>query len=131
MKKLISVNIATKSLMILFGTSLVFHLLVILRIIPFDFIWGGKLKTVQDMIAFESVSIISNALMLMIVLIKLKYLKINIAKRTINFVFWAIAVLFLLNTLGNLLSENLWETLIFTPLTLITSVFAARIALDN
>jgi len=44
---------------------------------------------------------------------------------------WSICALFVLNTVGNLFALDLRETLIFTPVTLIGAVLAARVAMDD
>jgi hypothetical protein len=57
-------------MMVLFGAVLIFHLLVIFDIIPFTIIWGGKMKTHDDMLVMEGVSIGINLLFLGIVLLR-------------------------------------------------------------
>jgi hypothetical protein len=44
---------------------------------------------------------------------------------------WAVCALFALNTIGNLFALDLRETLIFTPITLISAVLAARVAMGE
>jgi hypothetical protein len=41
---------------------------------------------------------------------------------------WLMFALFLLNTVGNLLSKNRYEKLIFTPITLLSAVFCLILA---
>ena len=83
------------------------------------------------MLQFESISIALNLTMLTLVAIKTGLLKINLKPNFLKVTFWLMAVLFALNTLGNLLAVNTLETLIFTPLTFILAVFSFRLALSK
>jgi hypothetical protein len=57
--------------------------------------------------------------------------KVKMNRLVIRLALWAMAALFLLNTLGNLLSTNEFEKLVFTPLTLLLSLFSFRLALSK
>jgi hypothetical protein len=113
----------------LLGLALVFHLLVLSGIIDYRIVWGGRLSTTGEMIVFEAVSILSNAVFLLIVLRKIGRLKFIPNEKVINGVLWAMAVVFLLNTAGNLLSLNEWERNIFSPLTFVLTVCCVILAL--
>jgi len=41
--------------------ALGFHLLILLKIIPYEITWGGKLKNDNEMYVFEIISIIINS----------------------------------------------------------------------
>lgn len=109
---------------------IIFHALVLLRVIPYDVVWAGRLKSVEEMYVFESVSILINCLLIFIVLIKGSLIKSRIPIKIINGLLWIFVVLFALNTLGNLTSETNLETYVATPLTLILSVLCWRIAVE-
>jgi len=105
----------------LFSLALGFHILVLLRIIPYEMVWGGRISTLSEMYIFETISILINLLFLFVILIRAGMLKIKASRKLINISLWFMALLFLLNTAGNLVSKNPMERLIFTPLTLIIS----------
>lgn len=89
------------------------------------------MKTHDDMLVMEGVSIGINLLFLGIVLLRI-YLRFNSSfVNKLRFAFWLFFVLFSLNTLGNLFAETLAETLIFTPLTILLAVLSLRLALKN
>ncbi len=115
-------------LILVFSLILIFHLMIVSGFIPYDMVWGGRLENREQMLRFESVSIALNLLMLGIVLIKSGRLKIEIQPMILRVCFWIMGGLFALNTLGNLLSSNLWEAIIFTPLTLVLSFYSFKIA---
>jgi hypothetical protein len=112
---------------ILSGTIL-FHLLVIAGIIPFNMVWGGNLTNKAQFYTMEAISIALNMVMLTIMLIYCGVLKIRVNRKIIIGAIWFMFLLFLLNTFGNLLAKTSLETYLFTPLTLILSIFCLRIA---
>lgn len=130
MRNVITARFATHSLFIIFSLVIIFHVLVLTGIIPFEIVWGGRLQGKEQMITFELTSIIINILMLMVVAIQAGLIKINTNKKVLKVVFWLMFVLFLFNTIGNLLSENELEKIIFTPLTILLSVFCMRLAIE-
>lgn len=116
-------RIASLSLLILFMLNAAFHFLVISQIIPYSIVWGGRLKSVSEMIQFELVSIILNALFLFFMLIVHGTIKIKLHPIFEKTVLLLMFGLFSINTLGNMLAKSTMETLIFTPITLISAVF--------
>jgi hypothetical protein len=67
----------------------------------------------------------------MIVLVDANLLSIDIPKKIITYAFWLMTGLFLLNTLGNILSKNKLERNLFTPVTILLAIFSLIIALLN
>jgi hypothetical protein len=122
---------ALRGLLTILSLVVVFHFLVLLGIIPFEIVWGGRLKDRSQMPVFETVSILLNLVMLTIVGIKAGLLKVNVNRMIINIALWLMFGLFLLNTIGNLFSNNEFEKMVFTPLTLILSIFSLRTAISK
>ena len=120
---------AIKTLIVLTLIALIYHLIIITELIPYDAVWGGRLKSREQMLQFEFVSIAINLFMLLVILIKGAYIKIKIPKLIVNSFLWLFAILFAFNTVGNLFSVSIWETIIFTPITLISAVLCLRLAL--
>jgi hypothetical protein len=96
-----------------------YHLLILFKLIDFKMVWGGRLHTTSEMYQFESFSLFINLLILSILLLDFKR---NITKTYIQIIYWILAVMFILNTLGNVISVNYYEKIIFTPITLISSI---------
>ncbi len=130
MRRLISVHTAARSVIIVLSLIIIFHLLVLAGIIPYKIVWGGRLENTTDMIRFEVVSIGLNLFMLAIVANKAGYLNWGKSKQWIRIGLWIMVVLFSINTLGNLVAINIWEKIIFTPLTLLLAFFSFRLAID-
>ncbi|GAB2955904.1 hypothetical protein GCM10027048_22460 [Hymenobacter coalescens] len=129
MKHLLSERVATYGLLSILALVVGFHLLVMARVIPFAIVWGGRLPDESRMLAFETVSVLLNLLMLAVVGIRAGLLKLRVHCRLINGCLWGMAGIFLLNTAGNLLSANAFEKAVFTPLTLLLALFSLRLAL--
>lgn len=122
------IRFAQIGMILIFVLSFVFHLLVLTGVIPFEVVWGGRLKSEAQMLPFELVSIGINLIFLFFILTGAGYVRLKISGRFLRFVFWIMFALFLLNTLGNLLSDNNLERIIFTPVTAILSVFSFILA---
>jgi hypothetical protein len=122
---------AQTGLIIILSLLLLFHLLVLFKIIPYKIVWGSRLNTDADMYRFEIVSLILNVIFLVIILIKAKLLAINLPGLLINILLWAMVALFLLNTVGNLQSKNKTEKIIFTPITILLLILSILLALTN
>ena len=129
MKKFITDQFAINGLLTILSLFILFHLLVILNVIPFGVVWGGTMKDRSQMLTFETVSIIINILMLAVAGIKAGYLNIGINQLTVRVILWIMFTLFVMNTLGNLLSGSQFEKIVFTPVTLILSIFSLRVAI--
>ncbi|MDP1746994.1 MAG: hypothetical protein Q8L90_15575 [Bacteroidota bacterium] len=113
---------ALKMMLGLLTLVIIFHLAIITKLIPYTIVWAGKLKTDNEMYAFEAISIAINIFLVVLLLLKGKYIKHGISDKVLNIILWLFVALFALNTLGNLMAETLFEKLVFTPLTLVSAI---------
>ncbi len=123
----ISQHIGRLVVFLLLGV-LLFHSLVLGGVIPYSIVWGGRLNSTAQMVAFELVSLVVNSGIIMIVLHRLGRLHI-FKPGMVTILLYLLSVVFLLNTVGNLASASYWEKMIFTPLTALLAVgmfFLAR-----
>ena len=118
-------QVAVKVMLGLLSMVILFHLLIIIEMVPYKIAWGGKLQTDGQMYVFEGFSILINLFLLFILLIKGRYIKPQLSERTIKIVLWVYFLLFVLNTIGNLFAQSNLEKLF----ALLTSIFAALILL--
>jgi hypothetical protein len=109
----------------------VFHFLILTSVIPFEIVWGGRLKNHSQMLSFETISIATNLLLLAVVSIYAGIIKVKINQGIIAGAFWLMFGLFSSNTLGNLLSNNQLEKILFTPVTLLLALFSLRLAVEG
>jgi hypothetical protein len=129
MKKLLPLSIAVNGLLFILSLVILFHILVITNLIPFDIVWGGRLADKGQMLRLEAISIAVNLVMLLIVCVYAGVLKIKFNPTLLKICFWIMFALFALNTLGNITSKNSFEAFVFTPLTILLALFCLRIAL--
>ena len=101
-------------------TVMLFHLSIMLKIVPYEITWGGRLKNDSEMYVFEIISMVINLFLFLILLVKGKYLKEFIPMSVVNITLWIFLVLFGLNTIGNILAKTNFEKF-FALLTLISS----------
>lgn len=114
-KKVQLINI----LLVVFGLVLVFHFLVLMGIVPYEYVWGGRLNTLKNMYAFEGVSILLNVLVMLVLFKKRNSLITGTSNKVIETLLWILCFLFTLNTIGNLFAETNFEKWVFTPVTAI------------
>lgn len=125
------ITFAQWGILLILSLSLVFHFIILLKIIPYKFVWGGRLKSDKEMYRFETFSILINGLFVFVILIQAGFLTIDISKKIINYALWLMTGLFLLNTLGNAISKNKLEKILFTPITMLLTIFSLILAWSN
>jgi len=109
------------------GVLLTFHVMIMSGVIPYDIVWAGKLKSHDEMIRFEAVSIFINSVMLFVFVMKYRLLRNERSNRIIDIIIWIFAAFFLLNTVGNLFSESTLELILGTALTLLSAILCVVI----
>lgn len=131
MKNIISENLAIKGILIILSLVVLFHLCVLVGFIPPEIVWGGRISDRSELVKMEIISVLINLLMLQIVMVRAGYFKIKINPMIIKIALWAMAILFLLNTIGNIFSKNDFERIAFTPLTLLLAFLCFRLAINK
>ena len=123
--------IAQFGLLILLSLFLLLHFSILIKIIPYNLVWGGRLKSHKEMVRFEIFSILIKSLFVIVILVQGHFLTIDITKKIITYALWLMAGLFLLNTLGNVTSKSKFEQRLFTPITILLALFSLILALSN
>ena len=118
-------------LLILLSLFLLLHFIILLKIIPYKLIWGGRLKSNNEMYRFEIFSILINSLFIIVILTQAEVLIIMIPNKIVTYALWLMTGLFLLNTFGNAISKNKIERMLFTPVTILLTIFSLVLALSN
>jgi len=131
MKEIISPRFAVSATIGILSMVLLFHMLILLQIVPYAIVWGGRLKSVTEMRVFESISILINAFFVLVLLLKANYIKNNISKKLINGTIWIFVIVFVVNTIGNLFANTNFELYVFTPMTFILSLLCLRVVLEK
>tara|TARA_B100000035_G_scaffold135240_1_gene115281 strand:+ start:4131 stop:4535 length:405 start_codon:yes stop_codon:yes gene_type:complete len=113
-------KINIKILLWLIAAVTLFHLAILIKIIPYEITWGGKLKNDAEMYLFESISILINLFLAYLLLIRVEYVHKLIPSKVVNIILWIFLFIFGFNTIGNIFADTLFEkslsllTLIFT-----------------
>lgn len=118
-------------MLILLMLVVLFHILVVVQVIPYTIVWAGKINSISEMQAMESVSIAINVLLILVLLLRGNYIETNIPNSFLNFIIWIYVVLFAANTIGNLYSESKLELYLFTFLTFVSAILCLRIVLEK
>lgn len=127
----LSKTITVKILLILFALVSIFHLAILFGLIPYEITWGGRLKSEQEMYVFESISLVINFLMMLIISVYAGILTLKVNPKILRILLIIMAIMFAFNTFGNLFSLNNLESYIFTPITFILSLLCFRLVLKN
>lgn len=112
----------------IFSLSIFFHMFVITGIVPAHIVWGGR--AANDLIPLEIISIALNSLFLIFALIMHGTIKVALKPVFMKVMLWLMSIVFTLNTIGNLLAKSSIETIIFTPVTALSSIFCVYLALN-
>lgn len=107
-----------------------FHLCLIVKLIPYNIAWGGRLTNDTEMYVYEAVSIFINLFFMAVVLMKGNYLKWRWNEKLINAILWIFFFIFILNTIGNLLSNSSFEKL-FSVVTLFLTLLIWNVLKKN
>lgn len=117
----LSKNAGRTALLLLTANS-IFHMLMLVGLLPQDIVWGSRISSQSEFIRLESLALAASLLFLTILMLKTGLLKSRLSPKAINTFIWIMAIFFLLNTAGNLASGNQFEKWVFSPLTLVLSI---------
>lgn len=131
MKTLISARGAGKVLICLLILLAVFHVLILLRVIPYGIVWGGTINDFTSLITLETVSLLLTVAFIWIISLQIGIVQTEKFKKTIGVSTWIMFGYFVLNTVGNLASGVSAEKWIFTPLTVLMTLLAFRVAMEK
>jgi hypothetical protein len=132
MTKVISAKLAGNILLAAFGLLLVFHVLVLLGLMPSNIIWGGQADgSPSSLMALEWGALLVTALFGILIAAKVDYIKAGRFRIIATVGVWIVFAYLLLNTVVNLVSAVSFENVIFAPITLILALFALRLAIEK
>ncbi|MCB9195183.1 MAG: hypothetical protein H6598_03075 [Flavobacteriales bacterium] len=126
MNKLTAITI----LLSIIGLAILFRFTILLKIIPYDITWGGRLQNDTEMYVFELSSILINGFFGFVLFRKRKNLIEQNNNKAINVILWIFFVLFSLKTIGNIFAKTNFEKG-FTVLTLLTAILLGIILLGK
>jgi hypothetical protein len=131
MRRLISAKLAGNITLILLAILIIFHVLVLMRAIPHEIVWGGQISDVSSLVYFEGFAIMLTFIFALIIGIKTGHIKYVITRKLANIGVWLISAYFLINTTGNLASGITAEKMIFAPITILLTLLTFRLAIEK
>ncbi|HEX6035235.1 MAG TPA: hypothetical protein VFY83_12400 [Anaerolineales bacterium] len=132
MKRLINAKLAGNILLAAFGVLTIFHVLVLLKVIPSEIVWGGQIQGVpSNLLTLETIALAITLVFILILAAKLGYIQAGKLSGAVNIGVWLIFIYLLLNILGNLASGISFEKLIFAPITIVLALCAFRLAVER
>jgi len=130
LKEKLALNTAVRLYFAIMLVALGYHALILAQVVDYKNAWGGRLQSTEQMYAFEIFSILLQIVFAAIIYAKAYTRKKNTIYKITKVLTFIIALIFLLNTVGNLFAIQLFERVVFTPLTLIASIVTLRIAIE-
>lgn len=109
------------SLLVLLSLLVVFHSLILAKIIPYKVVWGSRLKTDKDMYRMEAFSTLIMIIFVIVMLHSIQYISLSFLENILPFIYWGMGIVFGVSGLGNALSKSRIEKLIFTPIAILLS----------
>jgi phosphatidylserine synthase len=119
-------NTQIKIFLGLLFSVIIFHICIIVKIIPYNIAWGGRLTNDNEKYVFEGISILINVFLSWLLFMKGDYVKFKFPNKTINIILWIFFGLFILNTVGNIFAKTNFEKL-FAILTGLSAILIWQI----
>jgi hypothetical protein len=131
-KRILGARLAANGLLLGLGGLAVFHVLLLLGVLPASIAWGGRADdSSQSFLVLELVGLTVIAFFAIIVAAKIGYLKVGRFRQIVRAGSWVVFGYFTLNILANLASMSGLERAIFTPVSVVLSLLAFRLAIEK
>ena len=126
--QLFSVKNSKSIIYLISALAIFYHLLILTGIVDYKNAWGGQLQNLEQMYVFESISLIIQIFIILLFSVTDKKFKSRLFNILILISLFFLSGLTALNTIGNLFAAELFEKVVFTPITLILSVLFFNLA---
>jgi hypothetical protein len=131
----ISIPMVTALSMVLYGLFLFFHLFLIvfagiLDKVPYNMIWGGRIKSRNQLILSELIAFVMMILFMLLTLIKAGYIRAPGLAVVAHYTMWGLFIYFLFITIMNLLAKTKLEK-IFSIASILLAFCSLRLALEK
>jgi hypothetical protein len=132
MSRLISTKLAGNLLLGSLGLLAVLHILVLLRVIPADIVWGGAIQnSPTSLFPLEMISLLVTLLLAVVIAAKAGYIKAIRFQAAVRIGVWAVFAILLLSMVANFASGVAFENLIFAPIAVLLAFCAYRLAIEK
>jgi hypothetical protein len=132
MNKFISTRLAGNLLFGSLGLLAVFHVLVLLTVIPAGIVWGGAIQnSPTSLFPLEMMSLLVTLLFAVVIAAKAGYIKVFRFQAAVNIGVWVVFAILLLSMVANFASGVAFENLIFAPIVVVLAFCAYRLAVEK
>ena len=131
MLKYISLKLAVTAMLVILTLVILFHLFILTEIIPYSFGCEGEFQTIHQMRSVETDSILIIVFMMLVIAMKGKVVKLKVPEKLITIFLWLFVIYFTMNTIGNLVAKTCSETILFSPITLVSAILCLRMAMES
>jgi hypothetical protein len=129
---LIKARAAANSLLVALGALALFHVLMLLRVLPAGVAWGGRAgDSPGSLVVLEAVGLLVSGLFALIVAAKIGYLKGRGLGQIARIGTWVVFGYFVLNILGNIASTSPAQRVLFAPVSVLLALLALRLAVEK
>ena len=95
-----------KGSMIIIVAYCIMHLFILLKILPYTMVWGGKIESMETMYVLEGLALFIMLFLGTVLAMKNRIIKPIFTAKAIKWMLLVFSVFFILNTLGNLMAET-------------------------
>lgn len=132
MRRLVSAQMAANPLVIALLLLALFHLLVLLKVLPAGITWGGQFEDYEsEFLLPELFALLMVLGFVAIVILKARAIRFSRPNRIVNILTWVVFAFFVLSAVGNALSKVSFEKYFFLPFSLILSLLTFRLAIEK
>ena len=125
-------RVASRILVVALCGLAMFHVLVMLRVVPGGAVWGGQaVESPGKLVQLEAIGLVVTLLFAFVAAAKGGLVRAPGLRRFVGIGAWVMFGYFVLNTLGNLASHSSLEKAIFTPLSIVLAVLAFCVARER
>ena len=89
-------KLSAQIILIITAIVTIFHCCILLKLIPYNIAWGGRLENDEAMYVFEVISTVINLFFGWLVLMKIQFAKPILKARAITIILWIFFGLFVL-----------------------------------
>ncbi|MBN2859378.1 MAG: hypothetical protein JXK93_03835 [Sphaerochaetaceae bacterium] len=111
------------------GLFVLFHLLVIVGIVPDAIVWGGRVNDRKKLVTMELLSLSTILLTGAVGFVRALQLAQGEVFLLTTILSWLFFAVFVLNSISNLFAKTAFERFVFTPVTLVLAYIFLRLAL--
>lgn len=114
--------IASKAVIALLATLLILHILILVKALPSNIVWGGRIQSDKELYKKQGISVALTMAFLWAAVENVYPFSGVLSYSSIRIVFWLMVAMFAFSTLGSFTSKNKVEKYLFSTLALLLTL---------